>query len=116
MREIAPTWVDDRFGTGLSSGEGLIYAVRDPRWGYPQKRTRNLPIEPTEELLDPGVSDKRYFVVEEEFSQVLRHLERKGNTLSEVLRRAWDGKSLKITTKHCPEKATDPHISVIGHI
>ncbi len=116
MREIAPEWVDEHFGTGLSSGEGLIYSVRDPRWGFPQRRTKNLPVEPTEELLDPGVSDKRFFVVEEEFSQVLRHLERKGNTLSEVLRRAWDGKSLRITTKHCPEKSTDPHISVIGHI
>jgi hypothetical protein len=116
MREIAPAWVDDHFGTGLSSGEGLIYAVRDPRWGLPQRRTKNLPIEPTEELLDPGVSDKRYFVVEEEFSQVLRHLDRKGNTLSEVMRRAWDGKNLRITTKHCPDIATDPHISVIGHI
>ncbi len=116
MREVAPDWVDDHFGTGLSSGEGLIFAVRDPRLGFPQRKTKNFPIEPTEEVLDPGVSDKRYFVVEEEFSQVLRHLERKGNTLSEVLRRAWDGKSLKITTRHCPEKATDPHVSVVGHI
>jgi len=24
------TWASDRFATGLSSGEGLIYAVRDP--------------------------------------------------------------------------------------
>ena len=41
---------------------------------------------------------------------------RDGNTLSAVIRNAWDGKNLKTMTKNSPAKASTPHISIIGHI
>src|SRR5439155_15757079 len=41
---------------------------------------------------------------------------REGNTLSSVLRLAWDTGDLRIMTKNDPIKATGAHISIIGHI
>jgi hypothetical protein len=93
---------------GLSSGEGLIYAVRDQTW----KITK----EGKEVVDDPGVEDKRLLAVEPEFSSVLRVASRDGNTLTEVLRRAWDGNALRTLTRHAPLIATGAHIAILGHI
>jgi hypothetical protein len=41
---------------------------------------------------------------------------REGNTLSEVLRRGFDGINQQILTRNTPIKATAPHISLLGHI
>jgi hypothetical protein len=43
-------------------------------------------------------------------------MSREGNTLSPVLRTAWDGDTLSTLTKHSRERATEPHVSMIGHI
>jgi len=96
--EIDSGWVTDRIQSGLSSGEGFIYAVRDSA------------------DLDRGVSDKRLLVVEEEFAQPLKVMRRDGNTLSPTIRIAWDDGNLRILTKNNPVKATSGHISIIGHI
>jgi hypothetical protein len=93
---------------GLSSGEGLIHAVRDAE--YKVNKEGEL------KLADPGVKDKRLQVVEEEFSSVLRVAGRDGNTLSEQVRRAWDGSDLRTLTRSSPLVATRPHISILGHI
>ena len=98
-----PQWWGFRQATGLSSGEGLIFQVRD-------------------ELADKngdtieGMADKRLLVFEGELAQVLRVLKREGNTLSGVIRNAWDGKTLSTMTRNNPIRATNPHISIIGHI
>lgn len=55
-------------------------------------------------------------VYEPEFANVLKQSERQGNTLSAVLRQAWDTDSLRTLTKNSPAKATGAHISIIGHI
>jgi DNA replicative helicase MCM subunit Mcm2 (Cdc46/Mcm family) len=47
---------------------------------------------------------------------VLRVQRRDGNTLSSVLRSAWDWEILSIMTKTAPAKATGAHVSIIGHI
>jgi hypothetical protein len=41
---------------------------------------------------------------------------REGNTLSPLLRAAWDSGNLRTLTKHSPLRATGAHIGVIGHI
>ena len=87
-----------RILTGLSSGEGLIHAVRDPAGQ------------------DPGASDRRLLVIEPEFVSVLKNVSREISTLSPTLRSAWDGRSLAILTRTAPARATGAHISVIGHI
>jgi len=107
--------VDDGFGgrtvTGLSSGEGLIYAVRDPTRPKPGKRGEKPAI------VDEGVSDKRLLVVESEFASVLRVLAREGNTLSAVVRNAWDGAPLAtLTRKDAGLRATGAHVAIIGHV
>lgn len=43
-------------------------------------------------------------------------MERAGNTLSPVIRNAWDGRPLQTLTKNSPLKATGALISIIGHI
>jgi hypothetical protein len=103
------TWADDRIKGGLSSGEGLINQVRDERKEWDKKEKRF-------EVVDPGVSDKRLMVVEPEFAGLLSVAERHGNTISPLIRRAWDGDKLETITKSSPLCATGPHISIIGHI
>jgi Protein of unknown function (DUF3987) len=55
-------------------------------------------------------------IVHSEFSSPLKMMRRGGNNLSEIIREAWDGGRLRTATKNSPLKATDPHISIIGHI
>jgi hypothetical protein len=101
-------WTEGRVTSGLSSGEGLIAEVRDPI-SVPGKDSEM-------KVVDLGVKDKRLLVMEGELAQALKVMKREGNTLSPLMRNAWDGVSLKTMVKHSPLKATDPHISVLGHI
>ena len=43
-------------------------------------------------------------------------LAREGNTLSPVVRNAWDGKPLQTIAKNAPVRSTGAHIAIIGHI
>jgi hypothetical protein len=98
---------------GLSSGEGLKWAVRDPiRKAERDKKTGFL----EEVETDPGVADKRLLVVESEFAQVLRQAARAGNTLSAAVRCAWDSGTLRTLTKNETVTATGAHVCIIGHI
>lgn len=110
------TWALKRTVRGLSSGEGLIWHVRDaedPRTMAPQPSTGKKRAAPPP---DPGVDDKRLLVLDGEFASTLRVLERDGNTLSPVLRTSWDGDPLSILTKNWPAISTDAHVSLIGHV
>ena len=102
-------WASDKIKGGLSSGEGFIYEVRDAlkKWNVKEQ---------TAETIDPGVADKRLLVIEPEFASALAVMERHGNTLSSLIRKAWDGDKLSTLTKNTPLTATDAHISAIGHI
>jgi hypothetical protein len=115
MRETEPEWAETRVQSGASSGEGIIWAVRDPIEKQERIREKNrVHYEKVE--ADPGVEDKRLLVYEPEFANVLKQTERQGNTLSVVLRQLWDGSSLRTLTKNSPAKATGAHGSLIGHI
>ena len=105
MAIAAPDWERDNIQTGLSSGEGVIFHVRDP--------ISTLGKDGTTEQVDAGVTDKRLMLVTEEFAGALRVMERAGNTLSPVLRDAWGTSKLQTLTKNSPIKATDSHISII---
>jgi Protein of unknown function (DUF3987) len=118
LRPADPEWAADRVITGLSSGEGLIWAVRDPiEAEEPIRDKKTQEITAYQAIVkDRGVSDKRLMVLESEFASVLRIAERDGNTLSAVVRQAWDNGSLHTMTKNTPAKATGAHISVVGHV
>lgn len=110
-------WAADRVMGGLSSGEGVIWNVRDPI-DKQERISQGKGQAPTYETVqaDPGVEDKRLMVIEPEFANVLKQTERQGNTLSPVIRQAWDGGPLKSMTKNSPAQATDAHVSIVGHI
>jgi hypothetical protein len=55
-------------------------------------------------------------VLEDEFAGALRQMGGRENTLSPVLREAWDGGSLGTLTRHDALRATDPHVAVLGQI
>jgi hypothetical protein len=98
---VDPDW-RDRVQAGLSSGEGLIHAVRDA-------------VVKGEETVDEGVRDKRLLALESEFASTLRVLARDGNTLSAIIRTAWDTGDLGTLTKASPARATGAHIAIITH-
>jgi hypothetical protein len=55
-------------------------------------------------------------VVETELASVLERMSISGNSLSQVLRQAWDGGRLDTLVKRDRVTATDAHISLVGHI
>jgi hypothetical protein len=116
FRAADPEWADRRIVSGLSSGEGLVWCVRDPIRAREKVKTSGQPTTTREYEADPGEPDKRLLVVEPEWAVVLRQIERQGNTLSTVLRQAWDQGDLRTLTKNSPARATGAHISIIGHI
>ncbi len=109
---VDPVWCANCTTSGLSSGEGLIWRVRDPI-----ARTKRAKDGSTENYVeDAGIMDKRLFCMEEEFSAVLKVAARDGNTLSDLLRRAWDHGNLATLTKNSPAQATGAHITAAGHV
>lgn len=113
FEQVDPEWCADRILSGLSSGEGLIWAVRDP---VTRLQTDKASGELVPETLDAGITDKRLLAYESEFASVLKVLGREGNTLSALIRNAWDTGSIQTLTKNSPARATDAHISIHGHI
>ena len=111
-----PEWSERIRPGGLSSGEGLAWAIRDPVTKQEPVKERGVIVDYQTVTTDPGVSDKRLLVVESEFARVLRALQRDGNTLSATLRESWDGRTLSALTKSSPYTASNPHVSVIGHV
>lgn len=93
---IDDEWTQTQIRSGLSSGEGICWALRDDEEGGPR--------------------DKRLLIVESEFASVLKIAQREGNTLSPTIRNAWDSQNLCILTKNNPVVVRDPHISIVGHI
>lgn len=105
-----------RIVSGLSSGEGLTWAVRDPIFKQEPIREKRVVVGYQEVQVDPGEDDKRLLVLESELATTLRVLAREGNTLSGVVRQAWDSGALQGLVKNNPTRATDAHVSIIGHI
>ena len=84
--------------SGISTGEGLIQEVSDAN---DNKKT---------------VIDKRRWIVESEFARCLSVMKREGNTLSSILRDAWDTGHMYVLTKNTPLTATNAHIGITSHI
>jgi hypothetical protein len=102
-------WVNHRMQGGLSSGEGLIWAVRDA--------IIKINKQGDDEVVDPGIADKRLMVDEREFFQALSTMKRENNPISRVVREAYDGRFILASlTKHSPGRATGALISIVGHI
>jgi len=85
---------------GLSSKEGLAALIHD---GFMQGK---------DEV--GAITDKRLFIRESEFSNVMHQAARNGNTLSAGLRDAWDGVGIQPATKLKGTWASHPHIAIAG--
>ena len=77
---------------GLSSGEGLAAALDDDE-----------------------VTDKRLLAFEPEFGNIMSQCQRQGNTLSPILRNAYDGVDIKPLTKRNRVQVTDPYICLMAN-
>lgn len=110
-----PLWTNERILSGLSSGEGLVWAVRDSVEERQPIKEKGRVVDYELVVADPGVEDKRLLCFESEFCSVLRLMRREQNILSTIIRQAWDSGHLRSLTKTNPAKATGAHISVIGH-
>jgi hypothetical protein len=66
-----PEWRKQCVKTGLATGEALINEIRDERSVIVKGKKDKLTGE-AETLIEPGVSDKRALVLDEEFSRLLR--------------------------------------------
>ncbi|AOX99905.1 hypothetical protein [Jeongeupia sp. USM3] len=102
LRAMDETFAPQIHRGGLSTREGLAALIHD---GYRQGRQDVAAIE-----------DKRLWVVESEFANVLHQGRRDGNTLSAALRDCWDGVDLKPATKSNRLYASDPHVCLSGAI
>jgi 5S rRNA maturation endonuclease (ribonuclease M5) len=100
IEEADENWAGSITG-GLTSGEGLVHHVRDE-----------------DDSFMPGAirQGKKALVVENEFASVLKAQSRQGNTLSTLIRQAWDTGNLNVMRRESPDKATNAHISIIAHI
>ncbi len=112
-----PGWTRGECKGTLSTGEGLAFAVRDPQDKHELVREKGrLTGETVPVCVDSGIEDKRLLLVQSEFGSMLRVMARDGNSLSGVIRDAWDGLTLAPMTKKDRVRATDPHIGIIGHV
>ena len=116
FEQIDHDWTNNRVQSGLSSGEGMAWQVRDPIVKTEPIREKKQITGYQQVTVDEGINDKRLLVYESEFAGALRVMQRDGNTLSAKVRDAWDGRKLNSMTKNDQATATDAHISIVGHI
>lgn len=98
FRVVDRDWVEKQVQGGLSTGQGLIALAASA------------------DNSDAQSHDKRFLFLEDEFTSVLRRMRSAGNTLSAVLRQAWNGGTLRVTTRKSLLYVDDAHISLIGHV
>lgn len=106
---VPPKGVGSTSQGPLSSGEGIVYAVRDEMQQWDEKRQTHV-------VIDPGVEDKRLFVLEEEFAAALNAGKRDGNTLSATLRTLYDSGNRSPLTKTSRISCTGAHVGICAHI
>lgn len=99
FRALDPIYSVNNFSGGIGSGEGIIEKLS------PEKDEDGREVYP----------DSRLWVLEEEFTSVLRRAKRDGSTLSQTLMLAWDGRPLGALTRKDTGSIPEHNITVIGH-
>jgi hypothetical protein len=92
--EVDPAWAARRVTTARPNANSLIRALRDQQ----------------------PATDRRLFLLSEEFASLLRVLGRETGQLSPLLRCAWDGGDLCAHDGLRLLEATAAHISLVGHV
>ena len=96
----------------LSSGEGIIDAVRDETREYQLDKKTGVH---DWVITDPGVTDKRLIILDEELASALASMKRDGNKLSTIIRNMWDSGTCAPLTKTAKTKCTDAHVIICTH-
>jgi hypothetical protein len=89
-----PGWVARRVTTARPTAYGIIHALRDQQ----------------------PATDRRLFLLAEEFASVLHMLGQRTGQLSPLLRSAWDGGDLSVQNGSHLLHATGAHLSLVAHI
>lgn len=92
--EAAPLWSSGCVTTTRPTPNTILQALRDQQ----------------------PVTDRRLFLLSEEFASVIQVLGREAGQLSPLLRRAWDGGDLCSHDGHRYVEASSAHISLVGHV
>jgi hypothetical protein len=117
FRLVDEMWAAKRIKSGLTSGQGLVWAVRDPIRKRECIRDKKGRVKDHQEIeIDAGETDKRLLCYEAEFASPLRLMAQDGNILSTEIRQAWDTGDLSTMAKVSPVTATGAQISIVGHI
>jgi DNA-binding HxlR family transcriptional regulator len=95
----------DRILHGLSSGQGLISALM-----------KKQPEDSEESDAIPEPIAPAVLVEISEFAELLAVMKREENTLSAVMRDAWDGKPLAVLTRNKPLKVKNVSLATLAHI
>ena len=109
-------WVTNRVMSGLSSGEGLIWNVRDPMEERHPIRQKGHVTGYENVESDPGQIRQAAAGNRAGICPVLQACERETNTLSAIMRQSWESGDLRILTKRQAARATGAHITIVGHI
>jgi hypothetical protein len=115
LRPADESWATWCQSPNLVSGEGVIDALRDPVVKLVPKKGGG-PDDFEQTTIDPGVADKRLLITCAELASAFKAGNRENSILSQTLREAWDGKSLRTMAKNCARTATNPHLSIVGHV
>jgi hypothetical protein len=109
LKSIDEDWATKRIKGGVTTGEGLIFHVRD--------KVVKVDKDQKEVVDDPGEPDKRLLCIESELARTLKAMNRESNTLSSVMRSGWDcPETLSTLAKTSTNVATGAIFSFIGHI
>jgi ParB-like chromosome segregation protein Spo0J len=91
---------------GVSSGEGVIQAIRDPGQIIGQRGLVD----------DPGKTEKRLFINLSEFGSMLAPLRRENSILSTVVRGGFDCETLETGAKNNPVRVKQPFIAISASV
>ncbi len=115
LKMIDPNWFSNQIEGGFGSGQAIIGRVRDARTEMHKTRTG------FEEVKVPGVTDKRLCIRENELATVFTVANQPESQASNILRDAWDSKTLRNTVKgkgtdgvNNSARCEEPHISISG--
>jgi hypothetical protein len=110
-------WKERCIARNFSSGEGLIALVSDEVVKAKKKKDDEGNIVFENEIVREAAPDKRKLCILPEFGELLTIMARDGNSLSSILRQAWDSRDvMEINTRNNPIRASQAHISIIGNI
>ncbi|KKL12296.1 hypothetical protein LCGC14_2537170, partial [marine sediment metagenome] len=104
LHAVDPDYTTQNVASGFGSGEALIERISDieknPKTGEPIS----------------GTIDQRLYIMEGEFSKILRTADRRGSILGDVIRLIYDGRQLANLTKSKKLISTEHCVSLFGGI